>query len=65
MANGANAELENKIVLIGDVGVGKTSIFNRFKTGQFTENAAPQTRKEADCKKTVTVDGKEVTVRCR
>lgn len=65
MADGENVEPENKIVLIGDVEVGKTSIFTRFKTGQFTENAAPQTRKEADCKKTVTVDGKKVTVRSR
>ena len=65
MANGENGELENKIVLIGDLGVGKTSIFNRFKSGQFSENAAPQTRKEADCKKTIIVDGKEVTVRRR
>ena len=56
---------ENKIALIGDFGVGKTSIFNRFKTGAFSESVEHQTRKEADCKKTITVDGKEVTVRGR
>lgn len=53
---------ENKIVLIGDPDVGKTSIFTRFKTGQFSENVESQTRKEADCKKTITVNGKEVEV---
>ena len=26
-----------KIVLLGDVGVGKTSIFNRLKTGRFIQ----------------------------
>ena len=54
---------ENKIALIGDFGVGKTSIFNRFKTGTFSENVEQQTRKQADCTETVTVDGKDVTVR--
>lgn len=53
----------NKVVLIGDLEVGKTSIFTRFKTGQFSENVEAQTRKEADFKKKITVDGKEVTVR--
>lgn len=42
---------ENKVVLIGDPEVGKTTIFTRFKTGQFSENVESQTRKEADCKK--------------
>lgn len=53
---------ENKIVLIGDPEVGKTSIFTRFKSGQWTENVESQTRKEADCEKKITVDGKEVVV---
>ena len=53
---------ENKIVLIGDPEVGKTSIFTRFKNGHFSENVESQTRKEADCKKSVKVDGKEVEV---
>ena len=26
-----------KLVFVGDVGVGKTSVMNRFKTDQFTE----------------------------
>ena len=56
---------DNKIALIGDFGVGKTSIFNRFKTGTFSESVEQQTRKEADFKKSITVDGKEVTVRGR
>lgn len=53
---------ENKVVLIGDPEVGKTTMFTRFKTGQFSENVESQTRKEADCKKSVMVDGKEVVV---
>ena len=53
---------ENKIVLIGDPEVGKTSIFSRFKNGHFSENVESQTRKEADCKKRIMVDGKEVEV---
>lgn len=53
---------ENKIVLIGDLDVGKTSIFTRFKTGLFSENVEMQTRREADYKKSVTVNGKEVMV---
>jgi GTPase SAR1 family protein len=53
---------ENKIVLIGDPEVGKTSIFTRFKNGHFSEDVESQTRKEADCEKKVKVDGKEVVV---
>ena len=49
-------------MLIGDPEVGKTSIFTRFKTDKFHEDVESQTRKEADCKKTVMVDGKEVEV---
>ena len=56
---------DNKIVLIGDLDVGKTSIFTRLKTGRFSDNVEPQTRKEADCKTSIMVNGKEVMVRER
>lgn len=36
-------EYKYKIVLLGAVGVGKTSIFNRLKTGKFTPNATEGT----------------------
>lgn len=57
------ADRKNEIVLLGDMGVGKWTIFTRFKTGVFTEDTYHPS--EDRCKKTVTVDGKEVTVRCR
>ena len=53
---------DNKVVLIGDPEVGKTSIFTKFKTGEFPLELDQQTRKEADCKKSIMVGGKEVTV---
>ena len=31
-----------KIVLLGEIGVGKTAIFNRIKTGRFIDRAAPE-----------------------
>ena len=37
------AEFKYKIVLLGAVGVGKTSIFNRIKQGKFMQNASEQT----------------------
>ena len=51
----------NKVVLVGDYAVGKTTIFTRFKTGK-AEDVALNTRKECECTKTLTVDGKETSV---
>ena len=34
----------DKVVLVGDVGVGKTSLFLRFKTGDFSENTSHNPR---------------------
>lgn len=50
-----------KIVLVGDFGVGKTTIFTRFKTGRATD-AALNTRKECECEKKLTVDGEDISV---
>lgn len=53
----------NKVVLVGDVGVGKTTIFTRFKTGK-AESVSLNTRKECECAKTLTVDGRDTCVSC-
>ena len=54
----------NKVVLVGDFGVGKTTIFTRFKTGR-SEGGSLNTRKECECSKSLVVDGKETKVRSR
>ncbi len=51
----------NKVVLVGDFGVGKTTIFTRFKTGQ-ASGGDLNTRKECEHSKKITVDGKETCV---
>ena len=37
--------IPDKVVLVGDVGVGKTSLFVRFETGQFKESTSHDPRK--------------------
>ena len=51
-------EFKYKIILLGAVGVGKTSIFNRLKNGKFTPNATEQTHGTDiyNCTKTVGSD---------
>lgn len=51
-----------KVVLIGDFGVGKTSIFTRFQTGVFPVKPPDETRREAECKKILNVDGSRFEV---
>ena len=53
---------KNKVVLLGDCGVGKTTLFTRFKSGIFVENMDKQKRAEAEHQKTITVDGEDITV---
>ena len=48
------------IILLGDVSVGKTSLFNRIKTGRFHENQS--TLGEECFEKIMTVDGDQVRV---
>ncbi len=54
-------EERNKVVLVGDFEVGKTSLFMRFKTGRF-EEVERQTRAEAECAKSWQVDGEDCYV---
>ena len=51
----------DKVVLVGDVGVGKTSIFNRFTTGEFKEANGSQNRM-AEYQKKWQLNGAEVSV---
>ena len=51
----------DKVVLVGDVGVGKTSLFLRFKTGEFSESTSHNPR-EGEFHKIWQVDGSEVSV---
>ena len=60
MADDLLSSTLDKVILIGDVGVGKTSIFTRFRTGEF-ESSGDQ--KIAEHQKKWTVNGRDVTVR--
>ena len=51
----------DKVVLVGDVGVGKTTMFMRFKTGEFVEGTAHNPR-EGEYHKTWTAGGREISV---
>lgn len=59
MADSLLSSTFDKVILIGDVGVGKTSIFTRFRTGEF-ESSGDQ--KIAEFQKKWSVGGREVTV---
>ena len=51
---------KNKVVLVGDFGVGKTALFMRFKTGRYVRSTDSQMkRNEAEHLKTWTKNGKE------
>ena len=59
MADDLLSSAVDKVILIGDVGVGKTSIFTRFRTGNF-ESSADQ--KIAEFQKKWTVNGRDLSV---
>ena len=53
-----------KVVLVGDVDVGKTSLFNYFKLGKFVEDEGEgQSRRDAEHAKTWQYEGEELAVR--
>lgn len=51
-----------KVLIIGDAGVGKTSLLLRFTEDTFLEDTAPTTGGEAVRARTVEVDGTSVTL---
>lgn len=51
------------IILLGEVGVGKTTLFNRIKTGRFHDNLS--TLGEECYERTVTVGGDQLRVSSR
>ena len=53
-----------KIILLGDVGVGKTSLFNRIRTGEFIEDYDSGTSYYDNIYYTTTVGDDEVNVSC-
>ena len=52
---------ENKIILIGNAGVGKTSIIDRYTKGVFMEQSTHKTLDRDVVKKTVIIEGKSYT----
>ena len=53
---------KNKVVLIGDHLVGKTSLFTRFKADTFFDDLPSQTRKEAEHMKAWKHNGEDLCV---
>ena len=52
----------DKVVLVGDVGVGKTSLFLRFKTGQFQQATPSHNPRDGEYQKEWTVGAAKVSV---
>lgn len=52
----------DKVVLVGDVGVGKTSIFLRFKTGEFQETTPSHNPRDGEFQKEWSLLGSTMSV---
>ena len=52
----------DKVVLVGDVGVGKTSMFLRFKTGEFQETTPSHNPRDGEHQKEWKAKGTDVSV---
>ena len=52
------SRIENKIILIGNAGVGKTSIIERYTTGAFYDTSIHKTLKTDVIERTVSLNGK-------
>ena len=58
-----SAEDSYKVVLVGDLDVGKTSLLNRFKFGKFVESGdEKQTRQQAEHRKRWEYEGETFSV---
>ena len=65
MASGTNllqTNTSDKVVLIGDVGVGKTSLFVRFKSDQFQDSNRSHNPREEKCTKDWNIGETNVSV---
>lgn len=58
----ATESATDKVVLVGDVGVGKTSIFLRFKTGKFQETTPSHNPRDGEWRREWQVAGSNVSV---
>ena len=52
----------DKVVLVGDVGVGKTSLFMWFKTGQFHQTTPSHNPRDGEHQKEWTLGTRKVSV---
>lgn len=56
----ADRQYRYNIILLGDEGVGKSSLFNRIRTGKFHQNQS--TLGQDNCEKQMTLEGDQIRV---
>lgn len=62
VSTAGSESVTDKVVLVGDVGVGKTSIFLRFKTGKFQETSPSHNPRDGEWRREWQVAGSNVSV---